>query len=156
MGKGDPHRGQQQPAPIIERVIVAPPADVEATPPPVANLVTVTGNADMLTVEFFYVHPNRISRMGVSSKKESDAALEPFEAGYTLRSLPVARVALPISIAGQVIVRLMQSVISGMPALVSNFMGMKDEIEQAVAKAVATAEQARGAGADPGSSGGSP
>jgi hypothetical protein len=104
------------PSKTRETVIVGAPFESEDVPPAFVNLVTVDGG-DALTVNLFYVHPAKITRLVDSS--EAVRASGGVKIGEIMRvpSEPVARIALSMNTAAELMVSLFRGIVLGSPGL---------------------------------------
>jgi hypothetical protein len=98
-------------------VIVGAPFETEDLPPTFANLVTVDGGTDALTINLFYVHPTKITRL----LNSPDPAREGngVRTGDIVRipSEPVARLAISMNTAADLMVALFRCMAGGSTGL---------------------------------------
>ncbi|MFO0678349.1 MAG: hypothetical protein U0169_17560 [Polyangiaceae bacterium] len=91
------------------------PTDSEDRPPVLANFANVHGDGDVLTVDFFYVNPARVERIFDGQDPGPDA--ERSGDTVSLRSEPVARVALPLTTVAELVLEMTQTVAESAPHL---------------------------------------
>lgn len=131
-------------APEYFEVVVSPEA--ERRPPTVSNVVGVSGTTDMINIDFFYVHPNRISRI----EEYGGDASEGIRRGDTfyINTEPVSQIAIPLTTATELMLQVFKTIMFGMPRMqreLGNFDSrMKQIIELAaqISQASATAKVA--------------
>jgi hypothetical protein len=94
--------------------LTAPP-ETEDQAPVAANFVNVSGDGDLFSLDFFYVHPAKVDRifegaaLGDGATREGDTVV--------LRAKPVARIAIPLTTATELVTELVERIGSGVPHL---------------------------------------
>src|SRR4051812_34589888 len=105
------HRKKPPPPPaaapqdVLKYLAVKPPVEEEGVQPSVANYVNVSGTTDLMTLEFYYVSDHTYSRAyrkvpGTGIEREGDRAV--------IRATPAARVAVPASVAADLVMQMIQ------------------------------------------------
>lgn len=103
-------------------ILVLPPKALEDVPPTLANEVRVIGGADSMTLHFYYVDPIRVElhvaghSLSPSIERKNDVLM--------IRSEPLAKIALPTTVAMDMVLRVMKTLAEGAPqieAVVSAF-----------------------------------
>ncbi len=89
----------------------------EAKQPPFANYVNVNGAGDTLTLDFFYLHPDKEARLFEGShdgaqRKEEDGVVS---VAYALP--PAARVVVPVRVALDLIADMLEEAMDTLPLL---------------------------------------
>jgi hypothetical protein len=106
-------KGGTNDAPAFLDLVV--PSESEDRAPITANFVNVYGEGDLFAMDFFYVHPGKVARifegapLGEAGTRQGDTVL--------LKSDPVARVAIPLTTATELITELIQRIGTGVPHL---------------------------------------
>lgn len=101
----------QDPDPIAVRS----PLETEDVPPAFANLFYVEGSKDAMTVNFFYMSPTKISRILASANPEQFGRR--LDGVIRIPSEPVARVALSMSNASNLMVELYRAIVFSTPSI---------------------------------------
>jgi hypothetical protein len=114
MSKGD-RRPPQQNAPQITRFAIAPPLATQDTPPGIATNVVVTGGADVLVIEFFHISSATLARAFEGDQHSLPPNIERRGGAVTVRSEPIARVAVPFTLGCELVARLIETVGAGVP-----------------------------------------
>lgn len=104
----------QLPRPVTD-IEIRPPVEVERTPPPVATHFWVTGGADALILEFFYIDQAAIANAMLDGELRED--MELVGTRLRIRQEPIARVALPLNVSMDVVSRLFRFTVQGLPTL---------------------------------------
>lgn len=114
--KQRPH--QQKPTQPSEpsRLEYAPPEGHEDRPPFLANNVVVTGSADAVVLTFYHISPNTFSRV-FDSKRPLGPHVERHGELAIIRSEPIARVALPFTVAADTILEILSTIVQGVPEI---------------------------------------
>ncbi len=104
MSENDPTR---TPTPL-KGVLIEPPREVEAVPPPVSNFVTVRGGADCAILDFYYVPPRRWAEIEAARLSGETTVIERHDDVGVARMQPVARVSLPFFAAAELVTSLVE------------------------------------------------
>jgi hypothetical protein len=108
-------------------IAVLPPIPFEGRPPPVANHVEVAGSTDMVTLDFFFIADATWSR---ALRKSPSEGIERDGERAIIRAEPVARVALPITVAAEMLVSIFRRATDGVPEITSNFELLGKDIKE--------------------------
>lgn len=103
-------------APAIEALRILPPAETVDRPPPFATHVRVVGGLDAATLEFFYVAPERLAQALAGTSGQGVEVEGPVA---TVRSEPVARVVVPLTVSLELVAQLVEAGAGGATDLVS-------------------------------------
>jgi hypothetical protein len=98
-------------------VIVGAPFETEDLPPTFANLVTVDGGSDALTVNLFYVHPTKITRLLNSPDPALEGGGVRVDDVVRIPSEPVARLAISMNTAADLMVAIFRCMAGGSKGL---------------------------------------
>jgi hypothetical protein len=85
----------------------------EDVSPTCANFANVSGDGDMLAVDFFYIHPSRVQRIfngqdpGPDAERDGDTVV--------VKRDPVARLAIPMTTAAELAIELLERLGEGAP-----------------------------------------
>jgi hypothetical protein len=93
---------------------VLPPEEAEERPPAPANFVNVSGDGALIALDFFYVPPAKLARLVAGETTEDTQRTD---SSVTLRSEPVARVALPLTSAADLAIALIERIDEALPEL---------------------------------------
>jgi hypothetical protein len=122
---------QKQPTKITG-VLLRPPAETADKPPPLASHVRVAGGVDVLTLEFFHVS---FEKMTAALDGRSGHGVEVQANLATIRSEPLARVAIPLNVGLDLLAQMLQTAMESVP-----------ELQQQIADVIAaTAQSAQNA-----------
>ncbi|WP_434042709.1 MULTISPECIES: hypothetical protein [Sorangium] len=113
---------QQEAAPT--RLEWAPPPGKEDVPPQLSNTVVISGGTDALVLTFYYHSPNTLSRAAGSVPKWPH--IERAGDLVTVRGEPIARVALPFTVAVDTVVDMVESLVNGAPDVQRSVMGVME------------------------------
>lgn len=158
MGKNKPNPqspATTRPAPL-KGLEYVPPVGQEDRPPLFVNTVVVTGGADAVVLTLYHVSPNtltRVFRPGVSKW----AHVEHGSDVTTVRTEPVARVAIPLTVALDTVIEMFATIIQGIPDIQAAAATMGERIAEIMVQAQRmgkTGESDTAAG--PGSAGNEP
>ncbi len=94
--------------------LIAPP-ETEDRAPTTANFVNVHGDGDVFSLDFFYMHPAKVSRIFEGETLGSEATRN----GDTVvhRAEPVARISIPLTTATELVTELVERIGAGVPHL---------------------------------------
>ena len=87
----------------------------QSAPKATANFVNVSGEGDLVSLDFFYVHPAKVARL-LTGQPGGDGVTRDQETVY-IRSEPVARVALPLTTAADFALALIERIDEAMPQM---------------------------------------
>lgn len=105
---------QDNPAAELKYLEIAPPPGQENRPPMVVSHVDVSGGADTLIITFYYVDQSTM-RGAVSGEPTTNVERRGDKA--IIRSEPIARVALPVTVALQLFGSAVDTITDGIPEL---------------------------------------
>ena len=106
-------------SPHVPGVSADAPEEALDLPPPPANVVSVAGDGALLEVGFFYLSPSKLAQAAAPSSASGETT-EPaadLPADLTLRATPVARVALPITAAAELVLALIERIDDAIPEM---------------------------------------
>jgi hypothetical protein len=129
-----------------EGLALRPPVEQEDTPPSYANQVRVYGGTDAVIIEFYYMnHAKYFDAMrGVLTAPNTSRQGNMLQ----VRTVPVARVAIPLTSAADLITNVMSTVVGGAPTL----QRLLSEWGERIAELLATVNSMAGQTGKPGSS----
>lgn len=123
----------QKPAsiPPVGRLEFAPPVDTEDRPPSLATHVQVAGGADAFVLTFYHVSDHTMRR--VFRPNESGGAIERKGDHVTVRTDPIARVAVPLSVALEMFVAMFETAGESVPRIAAAAQQTGPRIQEIVA-----------------------
>lgn len=130
MAPQDPPKPTPEPDPGVETIYITPPSHAEATAPPFANQVRVIGGADAMVLQFYFVSPGQMLK---ASLGEQIPNMKRQGNELHVESMPVARVAIPFTVAAALMAALAETTSGGVEMIqeaVSNFVMRTNEIAE--------------------------
>jgi len=121
--------------------------ELDSRPPVVSNYVVASGSSDLVTIDFFYMHPKRLQRIEEHGGSMEDGYL--VDSTFQIESAPVAQVALPLTTAIELMLQVFRTVMFGMPhmkAQLDRISPRMAEIADYAAKIAADFEAAQAGG----------
>ena len=112
-------------------VFFAPDRESEDQQPVVANIVGVSGTPELLTVDFLFVHPDKLARVYSSNVAAMSYGQEDHNGDIRIPSKPVARVSLPMHAALELMVSIFERVGLGIPSIMQNFHDYSQRLSSA-------------------------
>lgn len=89
----------------------------EAKQPPFANYFNVNGAGDTLTLDFFYLHPNKEARLFEGKQEGAEHGKDDGVVSAVCVLPPAARVVLPVRVALDLIAEMLEQVVDTLPDL---------------------------------------
>lgn len=130
--------------PELETVILKPPDEIDRTPPPMANDVRVLGGADAMTIHLYYVSPTRLT--GAFEGKPLAPGVTIHQNMLIVESEPVARVALPVTVAARLAALIVKTIAEGAPSMLAKLA----DVGNMITEATKTANEAGAVSTGPG------
>lgn len=124
------------PQPQPSRLEYIPLTGQEDRPPQLTNTFVVTGGTDTLILTFYHISPNTLTR-AFGDEEVKWPNVERHGDLVTIRSEPIARVALPFTVAVDMIAEMVESAIGGVPELQSSLASIVTRFAEAMKKAEA-------------------
>ncbi len=134
---------EKESLPLPSLYHVRPPVSLDVVAPPLANQVRVIQSADSLMIQAYYLNPTAVES-AVEGREQPHIRIDGDTAYIELA--PVARFALPLSVAGDLVALLIKNLA---------FLGPKigpmiaEQLRQAAAATVVPAAEAPAAGVKP-------
>jgi hypothetical protein len=127
--ESDPAKEAKQ---VVDKIYLKPPLEIDRQPPPMANNVRIIGGADSMTLHLYFVSPTQFTNM-VEGRPQP--GVERHGNIVTIESVPVARVALPISTAVEVAVLIIKNLVEGTPQLQQQLAALGHHIAEIITSA---------------------
>jgi hypothetical protein len=123
--------------PTISRLEYAPPLGQEDRPPLLANNVQITGGSDALVLTFYHISPNTMMRVFGHQPISHGQSIERNGETAIVRSEPIARIALPFTVALDMLAEMVGTAIQGVPDIQSSVENAVERLSEAMKQAEA-------------------
>lgn len=109
------NRDKQKAEEEVRLIEYTPPKGQEDRPPQFANIFTISGGTDAIVITFYHISPSTMSRVFGRNPKWDH--VERSGDAVTVRSEPIARVALPLSVCIDLVADMFDTIVSGIPEI---------------------------------------